>query len=108
MKKSTGMNIFGAIVCQLLAIANLVHAFFTWGICAEQIATGWGYGTNWEMGVLMPWFVELLSMPVILGGIVFLVMSIWKKSEKAILILSAVFLACEFLQIVIFNLFVFF
>ena len=108
MKKSTGMNIFGAIVCQLLAIANLVHLLFTWGICAEQIETGWGYGTNWEMGALLPWFVELLSVPVVLAGIVFLAMNLWKKSEKVIIILCAVFLACEVLQILLMNLFLYY
>ena len=108
MKKSPGMNVFGAIICQLLAIANLVHAFFTWGICAEQIKTGWGYGTNWEMGALLPWFVELLSVPIILAGIVFLAMNLWKKSEKAIFILCVIFLACEVLQIILMNLFLFY
>ena len=108
LKKSTGMNIFGAIVCQLLAIANLVHALFTWGICAEQIKTGWGYGTNWEMGALLPWFVELLSVPIILAGIVFLAMNLWKRSEKAIFIIGAILLVCEILQIIILNLFLFY
>lgn len=108
MKKSNGMNVFGAIVCQLLAIANLVHALFTWRICAEQIETGWGYGTNWEMGVLLPWMVEFLSAPVIVAGIVFLVLSIWKKSEKVIFILSLVFLICEILQIAVTNLLIFY
>ena len=108
MKKSMGLNVFGAIVCQLLAIANLVHLIFTWGICAEQIKTGWGYGTNWEMGALLPWMVEFLSMPVILAGVVYLAMHFWKKSEKAIFIITAVFLGLEIAQIVILNLFLFF
>ena len=102
------MNIFGAIVCQLLAIANLVHVLFTWGICAEQVQTGWGYGTNWEMGALLPWFVELLSAPIILAAIVFLAMNLWKKSEKVIFLLCCVFLACEILQIILMNLFLFY
>ena len=105
MKKSTGMNIFGAIVCQFLAIANFVHAFFTWAICAEQIKTGWGYGTNWEMGALLPWMVEFLSFPIIFAAIVFLLMNIWKKSLKVIFVLCSVFLACEVLQIILLNLF---
>ena len=103
-----GMNIFGSIACQLLAIANVVHLLFTLGICAEQIETGWGYGTNWEMGALLPWFVEFLSVPAILVGIVFLVMNLWKKSEKVIFILCAVFLGLELVQIVLTNLFLFY
>ena len=108
MKKSTGMNVFGAIVCQLLALANLAHALFTWFICAEQIETGWGFGTNWEMGVLLPWMVEFLSAPVVIAGIVFLVLSIWKKSEKVIFVLTAVFFILELLQILILNLFIYY
>ena len=108
MKKSMGMNVFGAIICQLLVLANFIHGFFTWGICAEQIKTGWGLGTNWEMGVLLPWMVEFLSAPVILAAIIFLILSIWKKCEKVIFVLSGVFLFIEVLQILIFNLFVFY
>lgn len=108
MKRSDGMNVFGTLLSMALAIANLVHAFFTWGICAEQIKTGWGYGTNWEMGALLPWFVELLTVPIILAGIVFLAMNLWKKSEKAIFILCVIFLACEVLQIILMNLFLFY
>ena len=106
MKKSMGMNVFGAIVCHLLVLANFVLSFFTWGICAEQIKTGWGFGTNWEMGVLLPVMVVYLSIPVIIACAVFLVLNIWKKSEKAIFVLSAVFLGLEILQILILNLFI--
>ena len=108
MKKSIGMNAFGTICCITLAFVNLVHAFFTWGICAEQFKTGWGYGTNWEMGVLLPWFIELLSVPIMIAGVVYLIMHFWKKSEKAISILCASFLALEIIQIGILNLFLFY
>ena len=108
MKKSIGMNVFGAIVSQLLAITNLAHLSFTLTICAEQIKTGWGYGTNWEMGALAPWLVEFLSVPVILASIVYFVMHLWKKGEKAIFMITAVLLSLEIIQIVILNLFLFY
>ena len=60
------------------------------------------------MGALFPWFVELLSVFDILVGIVFLAINLWKKSERVILILCAVILGCEVLQIVLTNLFLFY
>ena len=105
MKKSTGINIFGTVVSMLLAFSNFVHAFFTWGICAEQIKTGWGFGTNWEMGVLWPWLVEILSVPIIFAGITFLIINIWKKSEKTVFVLCTVLLILQVLQIILLNLF---
>lgn len=108
MKKNDAMNVFGACASIFLLIANLLHIIWTVWLVSEQIDTGWGYGTNIELGVLYPWLCELLSTPVILAGIAFLIMNIWKKSEKIISILCTVLLSCEILQIAITNLFIFF
>ncbi len=108
MKRSDGMSVFGGLLSTALVIANLVHGFFTYWICIEQVKTGWGYGTNWEMGVLLPWMVEFLSAPFLLAGIVYFALSIRKKSEKWVFILTTSLFICEILQIAMFNLFIFF
>ena len=108
MKKSDGMNVFGTLLSIALAFANLVHSLFTYWICVEQIQTGWGYGTNWEMGILLPWMVEFLSIPLIIAAIVYFVLSIWKKSEKWVFILATVFFVLEVCQIALLNLFIFY
>ena len=48
------------------------------------------------------------NLPIILAGIVFLAMNLWKKSEKAIFIFGAILLGCEILQILLLNLFLFY
>ena len=108
MKKSDGMNVFGVFTSLALVATNLLHVIWTWWLCAEQIETGWGYSTNMEMAVLYPWMCEVLSLPVILAGITFFVLSIWKRSEKCILITTAILFALYLAQIFITNLFIFF
>lgn len=108
VKKSDGMNVFGVLASILLLIANLLHIFWTGCLGFEQIETGWGYGTNMEMGVLYPWFCELLSAPAFLAGIVFLIMNIWKRSEKWVTVFTGSVVVCYILQVLLTNLFIFF
>ena len=60
------MGIFGAILICALVIANLVNLPWTFWLVIEQFETGWGYGTNMEMMVLLPLAVEFLCLPVVL------------------------------------------
>lgn len=108
MKKSNGMNAFGILTGIILFVANFLHSLWSVWLTAEQIDTGWGYGTNMEMAVLYPWFFEVLCIPAFLAGVVFLLMYIWKRSEKWIAISVGTLFACYFLQVILTNLFIFF
>lgn len=108
MKKSDSMNVFGVFTCLFLLAANLLHIIWTVWLLSEQMKTGWGYGTNMEMAVLYPWMCELLSLPVIIAGIVYFVLSVWKRSEKWITISTVILFVLYLAQIFITNLFIFF
>ena len=108
MKKNDGMNVFGVWVSIFLLIANLLHIIWTVRLTSEQIDTGWDYGTNMEMAVLYPWLCELLCAPAFLAGIVFSIISVWKRSEKWVSILLGVTFVCYLAQVILTNLFIFF
>ena len=54
MKSSKASNVIGIISTILLGIANVCNLFFTICLLIEQIETGWGFSTNYEMLVLVP------------------------------------------------------
>ena len=87
--------------------ANLCHLLFTLWAISEQLDTGWGYGTNMEMAVLLPWTLELVSIPVVILGLVYFLLTRKKPAAKWLKICCAVLLVALLLQIGIFNLFVF-
>ena len=105
-KKSEGMLVFGAIVTLMLSIVNLSHMLWTWWLVSEQIETGWGYGTNMEMGVLYPWMTELICVPAMIAAVVYLIMSCFKGHSKLLLALNILLFVCALGQFVVTNLFI--
>ena len=108
MKEHKGMNVFGVITGMLMVGVNLVHAVWTYWLIAEQIETGWGYSTNMEMLVLLPWMIELICAPVLLTGVVYFIMSCFKRHEKIILVSNIVLFSLAVAQYLVMNLFIFF
>ena len=108
VKRNIGMNIFGGIVSGFLGIANLAHVIWTWQLWSEQIETDWGFGTNMEMGVFLPWICEILSIPFVIAGIVFMIMHIRKPCAKWLYGLFCGLFACLIFQFVTTNLFIFY
>lgn len=108
MKKNMGMNVFGVITIVLLSLVNLSHGLWTYWLVAEQLQTGWGYGTNMDLAVLMPWLAELLCAPAMIAAVVYLIMSCFLRHKKGILIANIVLFACAAAQYILTNLFIFF
>lgn len=106
--KSTGMTVFGIIVTVFSAMANLLHLPWFIHILAEQVKTGWGGGTNIELAVLYPWIIEFLSLPVLIAGIVFTILSFRKRPALGLFISGATLTLILFLQTVLLNIFLFF
>ena len=106
-KEHEGMNVFGAIVGMLVAVVNLVHGFWTYCLIAEQIKTGWGFSTNLEMMVLLPWMLELICLPVLLTEVVYLVMSGFKRHNRIVLVSNIVLFSLAIVQYLVTNICIF-
>lgn len=99
---------FGAAVNVAAVAADLIHAPFTLLLIFEQIKTGWGYGTDVEMFALYPWMIEFLALPILPAEIVFLILSIFLRPKRSVLLLSAILTGLLISQYVILNLFLFY
>ena len=108
MKEHKGMNVFGAIVMVLMAVVNLLHGFWTYCLIAEQIKTGWGFSTNLEMMVLMPWMLELICLPVLLTEVVYFIMSCFKRHDRSVTVWNIVLFSLAIAQYLVTNLFIFY
>ena len=108
MKKSIAMNVVGIVIFALLGFVNLVHSFWTVWLVVEQIETGWGFSTNLELGVLWPWMLELVCSPVLLGGIVYSIVAVFKRPDRWVLITEITLLSLAIVQYFVVNCFIWF
>lgn len=105
MKK---INICGIVAIPLLSLGNLIHLpFFLW-LLSEQTETGYGYGTNIEMGALFVWIAEFLCMPLLIAGTVLFVLTLVKKASTPFIAVNATLLSTLVLQMVLTNAFMYF
>ncbi len=99
------VELLGVISVVLLSGINLAHLLFTVGITMEQIKTGWGFGTNWDLLALMPWLLESAGVAVMILALVFLLLSRKKRLLRNWRIGCGVLLGVFFLQTALTNLF---
>lgn len=106
MKHGTGeskTDFFGEICTPLLGFANLMNLFWTVDLLIEQFSSPWGSGTELEMAVLLMWAVELLSLPGIILGVVYLCLRrgyrLWKWNLGLTVLLALQILLCNLLVI---------
>lgn len=105
MKTEKNLNNFAVGIVAALAPANLLHLGWTIWLAIEQIETGWNGGTGIEMLALMLWLLEAICVPVLLVGVIYFAMSVFKQQSKRLLIANIVLFVCLVAQIVITNLF---
>lgn len=98
-------NAFDIITLILLLYALLLNLFVFTPILIEQI--NFGYGTQYEMGVLYFWMFQLLTVPALLTGIVYTVVAFIKKFNKSLFITNVSVLALSLLFIILSNIFIF-
>ncbi len=97
---------FGIIFTVMLSFSNLIHLIWTFGISVEQIETGWGYGTNWELGVLLPWITEAILSPLLLVSLIYCIWFLVKRELSAAWISTVALTAALLLQFGLTNLFI--
>lgn len=103
-KYSTGATIFGIIVTVFSAMANLLHLpWFIW-VAAEKYSGS----MNISLGVLYPWMIEFLSIPILLGGIALFIASFFRRPKLGLLISSTALTLLLTVQFVLLNLFIVF
>lgn len=108
MKRKDLMEFFAVLLLIFLIPVNLAHLPFTVWLVTEQIETGWGYGTNIEMMVLLPWMIQALSVLVLLGALIYEIIA-WKKQYRAGLRRAALLLAAvALLQFILTDVFLFY
>ncbi|MGN0998106.1 MAG: hypothetical protein ACI4PO_00975 [Faecousia sp.] len=106
--KHKNMNFVGILLLILQAVGNLLHLLWTVWAVAEQVQTGWGYGTDMEIAVLIPWMLELLCIPVLVVAAAYLILSIWHRGSRGIFIANLSLFAALILQAGLTNLFIWF
>lgn len=89
-------------------VALSVNFLFFLPMLIEQLETGWGFPTRFEMMILLFWTVQALTLPFILFGIVYAVIASFREikdkwyvtniamtfTATAFLVLSVVFSFC--------------
>ena len=85
MAQSNSLRPFGIVTLVLLSGVNLAHLLWTVHFALEQMQTGWGGGTNADLGVLLPWIVEILCLPAMITAVVYLILAAFKKPGKVLL-----------------------
>lgn len=98
----------GMIPLIILTISNIIHLPLTFSIVFEQIQTGFGYGTNFELGVLYYWIVEIILIIPLIVALIFLILMYVKKIPNQEIINRIYLFLLIFLQIGLSNLFIFY
>ena len=108
MKPKKSINNLAVSVLAALVPANVLHLGWTVWLTLEQIETGWDGGTGIEMLALLLWLLELVCVPVLLLGVIYLAMSVSRPQKKGMLMANIALFVCLVFQIAITNLFLYF
>ena len=107
MKKNTKMTVFGIISAIMSAIFNLMLAIWTYTLVAEQINTGWGFGTNLEILALVPMLLSLISVSALTVGAIYILFTwLLKSGSKPVFITATSLFGVLAVQVVLINLFI--
>ncbi len=104
MKKLENLRLMSMAV---LFGCNLGHLIWTIWLSLEQAKTGWGFGTNIELGALFPWMWELVCIPSLVVGAIYILASLKRPEEKKRMILASIAWVSLLSQIILTNLFIF-
>jgi hypothetical protein len=97
------------IVCSfLMLVSNIVLIFWTIALSIEQIETGWGYTTDLELLVLVPFILSILTIPIIIMELVFLPLSYFFRVTRQQFLFNVITFFALILQIILINLFIFY
>ena len=84
---------YHVISCISLSIALAPNFLIFLIMLIEQIETGWGFPTSYEMMVLLFWLVQIISVPFLIFGLVGVIIGLIKKRTHGVFIASSVIAA---------------
>lgn len=106
MKKNNKLSIFGIILIYLLSVANVFNIFWSFYLVKEQMANGWGHGTNMDILVIVPWAIQLGCIPIFLLAVAYFIISYIFGVNKKLLVPNVVLFCALIIQSILINLFI--
>lgn len=58
------------VILSVTFVAFIINILIFTPLLKEQIKTGMGFGTNYEMLILVFWFIQLLTVPFVVYGLI--------------------------------------
>ena len=101
----TTKKVFSIILFVTFVVFNLLHVIFPYWLIREDILWGTMVGTNIEMAALFAWILEIISLPFVLGQILYYI--IFRK-VKYFNWLNLVAFIFYIFQVLLFNVLVLF
>lgn len=98
--------VFSIITLVLLSVSAFINFIGFISLFVEQVQIG--NGTNYEMFVIIFWILEAITLPGIIIGIIYLIISIIKKYSIPFIIINGGLLFLNIMFILSTNLFIFY
>ena len=104
---SAFINVYGGLTFGSLIAGNLSQLFWIIWLTGEQLVTGWGFGTNIEIFVLMIWCTQIIALPILVVGLIFVILNIKRKAAKWLSISNIILFGMLIMQYALINLFIY-
>ncbi len=100
----TVFGIIAIIISTIICVPNLILFII---MLKEQLITGWGFTTNFELAVIYIWIIQICSLIPFICSTIFTIISIIKNDNIKIKIINIFLLV--FITVIMFltNLFIF-
>ena len=99
---------YDVITCLLSIPALIINYWIYFIMFKEQMKTGWGFSTRYEMLVLGFWFLQWLTVPLILFGIIYLIYSFVKLRFNNIFFINLSFISLTLIFAILSVIFTFY
>ena len=101
MKKEKPADALDMIALILNAIALVPNLMIFLPLLHEQIETGWGFPTHFEMGVLFFWLVQFFTLPFIFLAAGYTLFCLIKRIFSRLFSLNAAILCLTIISLVL-------
>ena len=88
------------ILASIFVFINVIHIYWPIHLILEDIQKGTMVGTGIELGALIPWMIEVISIPFVLSEIGYF---IYFRKVKYFNLFNAISFGFYVLQVIIFN-----